>query len=923
MPPMTSRLELIEQMNRWMLQRGWDRLVGKERSFRQTLYHHVQAQLGLIESLRPLLERQASFGLTDREVDALLVAALLHDMGKEREPWQSAVSAGRKPPGHVVREDILRELPPWSKLADPQNTQEFEDLVVGACGLHHAAMRTSGAILAQHLSGGSERRWKMLQELYADFDAVVSCGDAVEAADQAGARWAGRLSIRWHEVKAVRGVSSALLNGAAVDAHVAVGWTPVLYFIDGTVYAALPTDVGSVQTDDVEEALARKLAHFMSPGFELKLVFGDPTAKFLVKPEFVDLLPKKIEEYLFRAFRRMSPKSFERQNPAKRSESLKIVAGRRTFPSGEEQQAHKRLLRELGVAVCLANVLRWFKALCLRGDSVLASALPGDWECASAVLNGRLPNNWRRLTMLSTLKPANDFRTVKRAFWDNSVFHAQGSVRALAPEEQAKILISFLMQAYRAAYTRLDPDALLPRVSPVKIAATLIGELRIPEITPVHLDFTVEGQSYSNAKASRAFTDQALMCPLSNETCPPSAELTGTDLVAGTDKHTNRRRIGSKTWKDLGGFPIAPRTRLELLLRSVLLQSDLVDARLLAIIPPKNVGPVEGEKLLEQVRLLDAEFLKATDPSAAISERQVAVTFTRWVAANIEALGWDAGLPEIALWARKRSKSSDKDLEDAILELLEVPVAEEPQARESIARREREGLQVMAASWGLQFESWPEAVAAFRDNTRQDVRRLLNEDEALREVREKALKMRRPTVLAETPNAVLFLLPQSLRVKKESAVDTAIRELFLAVVFARGTNCPCALLTMDEPLTFTGGEGMVRIPRNASLRSHIANWRASQRTAEASQVAPLTQEWLLAAELDVWAEGLLAAHLVTQWTASDDRKRSLFPGRSPLYDALRIRSAGALVRRAEQRKVRTRWTSKELDLITNLAKVRA
>jgi hypothetical protein len=923
---MGPHCEMIEKMRRWMRQRGWDRLIGKERSFRQTLYHHVEAQLGVIECLRPLITCDVSFGLTDREVDALLVTALLHDLDKETEPWQSAVGAGRKPPGHVHRESVLRELPEWSRLADPQNAEGFEDLVIGACDLHHAAVRTPGAVLAQHLAGTAEPRWKILQELYADVDGVVSCDGAIEAARLAGHRWAGKLDVCWHAVDTVRGVSSALLNGAAVEAHATAGWVPLLYFVDGTVYAALPGTAARVKLCDVEELLAAKVAHLMPPDFEMKLVFGDPTAKFLVKREFVDSSPRKVKEYLQAAFRRMSPRRFEKQTPSKRSEALRIIAGQREFSNWGDR---KRQLRELGTTGCLANVLRWFKALCLKDDSLLAIACPAEWERVSAVLNARLPRGWRRLTGLSTLKTADDLRAIKTALWDNCAFHTQGSFRKRAPEEQAELLISVLMQAYRAAYARLDLSALPSCLSPRKIAAVLGGDLRMPELSRGRSDFALEVKSYGETKASAAFGGQTLMCPLSNEAWPPSVELTGTDLVSGTDKHANRRRVGSKTWKNLGGFPVAPGMRLELLLRSVLLQSDLEDARLLAIIPPKNLGPIAGEELLKQVRLLDAEFLKAMDPVAPISERQIALSFTPWIAANIDEVGWYAGLASIAMRRREVNEATGRDLGEAILELLEVlepePGDGAPGTREQKLKRQAEGLRRLAEGrYGMRFESWPEAVAAFLDNTRQDVRELLQHDEALQDVRSRALRMRGPTILAETPNAVLFLMPQSLRTsKKESAVDTAIRELFLSIVFAVGTNCPCALLAMDEPLTFTGGEGMVRIPANAALRSHIASWRAGLRTAGAQGVAPPTHEWLVAKELDLWAEGLLAAHLIARWKADDDPDRGVFGGSSPLYQVLRIRSAGALVRRAEQRKVRTRWTSKELVLILNLARVTA
>ncbi|OGA05531.1 MAG: hypothetical protein A3I00_04675 [Betaproteobacteria bacterium RIFCSPLOWO2_02_FULL_64_12] len=151
---------------------------------------------------------------------------------------------------------------------------------------------------------------------------------------------------------------------------------------------------------------------------------------------------------------------------------------------------------------------------------------------------------------------------------------------------------------------------------------------------------------------------------------------------------------------------------------------------------------------------------------------------------------------------------------------------------------------------------------------------------------------------------ILVLLPQAIRTnQKESSANSAIRELFLSLLIADALSVGVALIDPDEALTFTGGEGIVRIPRNAALRSEVARVRSGRQPEGTSVGVPASHEWLLPHEVGPWLHALAAVHEVAG-VQSRKRERA-FPERSALYHVLSARSSGALLRRVEA-KTKTR-----------------
>jgi hypothetical protein len=159
----------------------------------------------------------------------------------------------------------------------------------------------------------------------------------------------------------------------------------------------------------------------------------------------------------------------------------------------------------------------------------------------------------------------------------------------------------------------------------------------------------------------------------------------------------------------------------------------------------------------------------------------------------------------------------------------------------------------------------------------------------------------------QTPNLIFILLPDPVAVGDDNTVNASIRQLFLSLIIANVLGLAVALIDAEEALTFTGGEGAIRIPRSAALRSEVSRIRRNW-TAEGNYPGiPPTHEWLLPHETASWLKALVAVHYLAGQRL-DEKGSTLFPESSALYDVLSARSAGFLARRIENKAKRTVWT---------------
>lgn len=75
----------------WMQARGWRQKLAKGRPHEQSLFEHSLIELDVLLELLPILESPRHYGLSEAQERILVVAVLVHDVGKETGLWQGCI----------------------------------------------------------------------------------------------------------------------------------------------------------------------------------------------------------------------------------------------------------------------------------------------------------------------------------------------------------------------------------------------------------------------------------------------------------------------------------------------------------------------------------------------------------------------------------------------------------------------------------------------------------------------------------------------------------------------------------------------------------------------------------------------------------------------------------------------------------------
>lgn len=953
--PATERLRLAAE---WMGARGWREKLAKRAVYNQSLFHHVLTELGFLESLADLLRRPETLALSDNQIESLLAAVLCHDAGKANPAWLEAVLAGVPPPTHVHREEVEEAITEWLAYSGNGGEAGFVASVRAAIGLHHRATQGAASVLDQLLHGGQQDvRWRELAKLVEGIDKTCSAPSVNEAATAARKLLGAGLDFAFHRVQVLRGVSTVFLHRACETVFSAVGWTPSLHFTDGTLYAGPKSQhLAGPTIDAIGRELAGLLDKLFDPAKLDEQVVGDPRSDMLPKPELFQL--GRLEAYLRRASGRSKSANLRRQfwnekeqqftaRFAKTLEAYWRQADWRQEPervpvpsANDEKQA---VLDRLVEAVPLDGIIRFFKAALLDDKLIDATRWPlSDLDHAAAnAAAGRVDGDEtlkeesrdRHLAAVrrQSLKAWRDRlkREYEHAF-RGATFKGLEGVTNDPARNAARVIDPFLEEAdgkgvkwlskptaervdefIRRLVGIVERSELPPGAVPVPLEAENLAKVLLEDIVVPGsgrwLDVDEHLRSYS----------LTAVCPLSNES-NAGALGSGSDLGLKTDGHSNRLPVHGKTWKDRDGVATSSATRYELMLRRLILGRPA--AKLLVLVPPVNLGAAAGRRIVDEVAQLEQEVALCSGERTVDPARRFSFGLTEQMARNWAAGGGGRLADTLSFRRDPQKAQADRSrLSNGLLEAFASDGGSSDKVtpgRDVTVRRESEALEALNEECGTRFATWGEAVEELYLGQSERARRVVETSEEVRARRRQALEFvgEGPArFVCQTPNLILVLLPQSIRTsQRESDANSAVRELFLSLLIADALSVGVALIDPDEALTFTGGEGAVRIPRNGALRSEVARVRSrhSGRTGVGA-----SDEWLLPHEVGPWLRALAAVHVVA---GVQGRKRErVFPERTALYAVLAARSAGALLRRVEA-KTKTRAGASLVDALDAL-----
>lgn len=872
----------------WMITRGWKEKLAKRKGFEQSLFEHTLCELdALITFFSIWADFSAYNRLTLDEQKILLVAALLHDLGKETDAWQKYILG--KQSGYVshcdesLLKEVLSEILPWFSL---ENSAE----IISAVMLHMRSASTPGYVFAQAALGHhSNPRWKMLADLVAQIDNFCSAKGlfggltALERCD-----FIQNLSIDYHQVN-LRGLSTTLLHKAAMECFLEKGWLPLMHYANGTIYAASPQDncasptrqeIHNRLTEIVQETLLGREFH--------QQVVGSPVASMLPKPDLFDY--REFRLYLKTAAGRIGRASFKKKSEAEQQRvAEEYMRLSKTADAGKEWQLQAIRIAEARPEMLIFKVFKTALSEKLidpaklkidqEADRLLQESCHPEtpqgekkylaeikkaqkkiWDGFQTLLAREYEQIFGQgsladLLNTSTLMPAKDMARTIDYFWalPASRFDRQAipdQVEFLRSEDRENLLVELLAQIAEKVFASLSEDNRPSRLSPETVADQFIKDLTHPlPAIPFQQVVNEQLKAYTQSKPLARKEGGQHLCPQCNWPFYGGSSAKA-DFLNNPEAHTNRAAAHSRP----GYIVICDHCRYERFLEQLILGGK--PAKTLVLFPRMGIGPGAGSLLQEKAKQIWTKFAlymsdRTPDPSLNIS-----FGLTSEIAKKLAGQeAWGLSAEAVAdLLTYRTSKETEKKRRKALENLLKENIGSQVEDLNSL--------------WMTEYPTWDEAVDAL-------IQGQVMEGESLRYRAESFSLTHSLEIICQTPHMILVSLQNPLGIGKESDTNAGLRELFILMILGLALDCTAASLADGEVISFEGGEGVARVPGVSALRNLIGS------------------EWVGISEATRWIRAIASA---SQLIIATD-----YPDRSNLYQILTALTAGHILRRIEQK----------------------
>lgn len=869
--------EILEKAVEWMTRRGWKLKLAKGKVAQQSLFQHSLIELDVFLKLLPILSSPSHYNLSETEQQILIVAVLVHDVGKETDEWQSYIRDPKpeKWVTHIAPEltySVVRDL--CAVLGFSFLDEPIQKVMMYCADLHHYKVgRSNGAILEGMLAGGSDR-FLSLAQLIKAVDHCCSASSAGEARVclESESAFTNHLKVAMHEVL-IRGVSTTFIHRACQVSFEEKGWKPILYFPDATLYVADPNDKpvlpdrNSIRAHlkaEIDAAIARDVT---------ALMVGSPVGNILPKPHLFSF--KECRQYLETASKKVSAMSLARKPlKAKRKvvEDYWKLTNHAGLPTDAEVESEAARISSAQPEML---VFKFFKAM-MDPEKIEQVGTDG------AVLARNLyegifgPGSWAALQSTSTLMPAKDMARTIDYFWrlpgESVGYPHVPKVEELPSNTRVQVLINLLVGIADQVYAKINRPS--PRdVLAEDMARAFISDLIQPaESTDVQkfaerqLEYYERSKPYSGKESAKG----TYFCPICNNPFDPDkAVKASADFIDNPQTHTNR----GVAHGSFGYVMVCMTCYYERIIIQILLGSR--PAELIVLLPRLNFGPAIGGDLVRKVW----EWVEA------------AKGLMRGQTGELDS-GFSLGLIEQA--ARKLGDRDPFTLESKeLLSLFTYRFTRDTQKkrrREALKRLQEEfdcDLDSLncACSQYPAFRSWDEAVDALMEN------RILQQDFIA--IRREVFRLYETLhLICRTPNMVFIPMTYEISAgNNESETSKALRRLYVSLVLSLVFDASVAILKEDEIVGFQGRSGAAFVPPVPSVRVLVG------------------YDWVPAFEARRWLDAIGAASLLIRDTQ--------LPERSALYQILASNPAERLARRIEENSQKN-LTPRHLWLISRL-----
>ncbi|MEW6664399.1 MAG: hypothetical protein AB1512_04155 [Thermodesulfobacteriota bacterium] len=873
--------DIRENAVEWMIARGWKRRTAKRGGFNQSLFEHTIYELDALLTLWLILSK--CWGLSEKDLAALAVGTVAHDVGKETLEWQNYVLADKGTVSytpHVV-EDLTQAA--VDKLFQLLGLVGSLDDAKAFVHYHMQATKTTDSLIFDVINRGDKsKRWMTLSNIVAEIDNVCSAKGLLEGVRVLERSSIGKhLSVAYHLVL-IRGVSTTLLHRAAIEAYEAIGWRPLLHYSNGTIYVASSADkVVEPTVSGIEDRLAVLVETAMGKDFARAVVTTDFRASAIAMPPLFD--HREIEAYLTIAGTRVAggENRFSKrlEGASSRAGVEKMIGNYLTLSTGKDVKTVKTdtLVREsqrISRAYPEMCIFKFFKAAIEAG--IVGEAVTDEARAKYAFAAPRPSKDKRSvdvtpqviaqieydkifgdgsfdaLMKTSTLMPARDMALAIDHYWPHPGKRfglTTSKVEATPDDERRSALVKSLTEIAQVVYAALPSENQPTRSTPKEIA----GHFQIDLLHPsVRVEWASAAQEqltiYEKSKVSAKSPTGEHLCPICNRRFGEGSSAKAAYLDK-PESHTNR----AVSHGSPGYIVICSACKYERFIQQLLLGGK--PAELLVLFPRMNIGQGSGAELVQKAReMMSWAMLRMSNDNDDPNEH-VSLSLTQMIARKLSEQDVFTLSPRILLDVFTYSASDDarkksrKALEDGLREAFGATV---------------EGLN---DSWGTDFGDWDTAVQTLIDGK-------VTESTALA-IRADAYKLQ-PTlnIVCQTPHLILVPLLYPMAVGKDSEVNTAIRRLFAMLILGLSLDCSVAVLNSGDAITFEGGEGVARVTKVPALRDLVGD------------------EWVSLDQAEKWLKAIGAASLIAQATG--------LPERSNLYQILSAPTPGHILRRIEQ-----------------------
>lgn len=866
--------QLYERVISYMDRKGWRRLTAKSRGYEQSLFDHTRIEIDALLQLAPIFSRTNHFGLTDDELEVLIIALMAHDMGKQLDEWQDYIGSRNDPLSDVNRR-LTTEVVPTLYPALGLEPREGVNRVIENCiNLHMRHERRPGNVLDAILgSRGSQHRWFSLAEIVYHLDNLCSIGSVSGALGylrDESKPFYRQLHSTHHQVS-VRGVSTPMLHKAAEEVFEEKGWVPLLYFRDATIYVKSATEPKEQPTQKNAQARLTRILQENLQGEVAKLMVGSPTATILPKPELFD--HQELEDYLRIAYRRIGSGSFSKKKPDDRK---KVVASYLSVKQSDvDRETLERETDRIGQAQPEMIVFKFFKAAMSKG------LVGDDGFRRAAVLYEETfgGETWDGLQSTSTIMPAKEMKLIIDPFWKlpgEKFGRSVSTVEELDPASRLEILLEVLDRIAQQVYSEMKfppSRAALAEDMARSFIVDLVAPASLPNFSEI-AELHRESYSISKKFAGKKGRNAHYFCPVCNTPFDNGTQARA-DFVDKPQAHTNRATA-------YGGFDkifICNACKYERLLRQVLLGDRTREV--MVLMPRMNIGRAAGAELVRRAKDIYHELYvvmvgETDDPDVRISMSLTGMIASKGLGKNVFTLS-DKELSRLFSYRaseqnrRKRRKQLEKSLKE-----------------------EFESLEELNDEWATEFKDWQSALDAVISGE-------ITEEPApaiRREAYDLGEKMR---LICHTPNLILIPLSYPLAVGNDNETNQALRKLFVELVIGLSLDCAVAILRDSESFALPEPQGVAWIPPIGPARRLVGEMLERFEKRRHARSAARHQEQLDRLVSSEWVplgygKQVYEAIGVASVLAGDTN----YSDRSHVYQILTAPTVGHVLRRIEQ-----------------------